>query len=508
MGKVKVSFLLSIFSVLAISSGNAVAYIEEAIPGSHYIYHQYYQTEEQAMSACVAFAASRGYDNHCFNTVNSDGTPTIFAGWLKFERYGQTLPFALVQFYHSLDCGYGIDVEYGCQGDKNSGDTCSSQTAGTNPINIGVGNKYQFEEDYSSKGVFPLAVSRHYNSTSGAWSFFPSIEHNPESDYVQLTLSDGKQLPFRPDGQSGWESDPDVTGSLERVLDGANNPIGWRYTNIAGRSETYNINGQLAAVTDRKTGVVHSYTYSPSDITVSHSNGDSLTYQINNNGEVTGFITPDNNQYNYSHDTGGRLTSISYPNNGGVRTYHYEDANYQGALTGITDENGIRFATWAYDSQGRAISSEHHGNAEKVTLDYTYVEDSVDPRVTATNPLGKQTTYHFTTIHGVRKVTQVEGHQSTHCAAANKAYTYDSDGFVASKTDWLGNLTNYTRDAKGQELTRTEAAGTSDERLFTTEWHPTLNVPTRIISQGYELIYSYDSSGNLISKQINELPTP
>jgi YD repeat-containing protein len=90
-----------------------------------------------------------------------------------------------------------------------------------------------------------------------------------------------------------------------------------------------------------------------------------------------------------------------------------------------------------------------------------YVE--TDPRTTGTNPLGKQTTYHFTTLHGVGKVKQVEGHPSTNCAVANKEYTYDADGFFASKTDWQGNITSYTRNAKGQKFTRTEVVGTRRE---------------------------------------------
>ncbi|UTW46644.1 RHS repeat protein [bacterium SCSIO 12696] len=185
-------------------------------------------------------------------------------------------------------------------------------------------------------------------------------------------------------------------------------------------------------------------------------------------------------------------------------TVHYENVAFPKYVTGITDEKGNRISTVEYDAAGRAISSEKFNGAEKVTLDYTHI-DSLNPYVTVTNALSKQTTYHFTTIHGVRKVTQVEGHQSTNCAAANKAYTYDANGFLTGKTDWLGNLINYTRDTKGQELTRTEAAGTPDERVFTTEWHPTLNLPTKITSSNYELIYSYDSGGNLLSTQRNDL---
>jgi len=37
----------------------------------------------------------------------------------------------------------------------------------------------------------------------------------------------------------------------------------------------------------------------------------------------------------------------------------YENQDFPHHLTGITDENGDRYAVWSYDSDGRAISSEH-----------------------------------------------------------------------------------------------------------------------------------------------------
>ena len=45
-------------------------------------------------------------------------------------------------------------------------------------------------------------------------------------------------------------------------------------------------------------------------------------------------------------------------------------SNFVHALTGITDENGARFATWSYDGSGRANSSQHAGGVEAVTLYY------------------------------------------------------------------------------------------------------------------------------------------
>ena len=252
----------------------------------------------------------------------------------------------------------------------------------------------------------------------------------------------------------------------------------------------------------------HTFSYTSADITVADPNGEQLIYQLDEFGRIARFTTPDNQTYVYGYDSNGRLMSVSYPNSGGVRAYHYEDANFPNVLTGITDANGDRFATWAYDTSGRAISSEHKSGAEKVSIDYTYIDSSSDSRVITTNVLGKQTTYHFDTIYGVHKVVQVEGHPSTNCAAANKNYSYDTNGFLASKTDWKGNTTTYVRNTKGQELSRTEAFGTPEARTITTEWHATFNLRTKVTEPDRETTYIYDTDGNLLSQQTTDLSIP
>ena len=37
-------------------------------------------------------------------------------------------------------------------------------------------------------------------------------------------------------------------------------------------------------------------------------------------------------------------------------------------LTGITDGNGVRYASWTYDDKGWVISSEHAGGFERVDI--------------------------------------------------------------------------------------------------------------------------------------------
>ena len=304
-----------------------------------------------------------------------------------------------------------------------------------------------------------------------------------------------------------WTADADVTGVLESFDDGAGNITGWRYTTLDQTVEEYNSAGKLLKATDRS-GLSHSYVHNANSIVVTHTNGDTLIYPLDGSGRIIGFVTSDNQTYSYSYDGAGNLTSIAYPNNGGARTYHYEATNFPNALTGITDANGDRFATWSYDTEGRAISSEHLNGAERVTMDYTNLDDIYDRRTRTTNGLGKETTFHFKTIHGVRKVVQVEGHASTYCAAANQNYAYSTTGFLTQKVDWEGNKTTYVRNTKGQELSRTEAAGTPEARIIITEWHPTFNLRTKVAEPDRETIYTYDANGNLLNQETTDMTRP
>ena len=155
---------------------------------------------------------------------------------------------------------------------------------------------------------------------------------------------------------------------------------------------------------------------------------------------------------------------------------------------------GVRYATWGYDAQGRANSSSHAGGVDDYTLTY-----NADGTITETNPLGKQTIYTYTVINGLRKITKVDGVASAHCPAANMAYTYNSSGYLASTTDWEGNLTTYTTDQNGLETSRVEAVGTPEERTITTTWVPSLRLPDVITEAGKTTDYGYDADGRMTS---------
>src|SRR5262249_30429434 len=149
--------------------------------------------------------------------------------------------------------------------------------------------------------------------------------------------------------------------------------------------------------------------------------------------------TPDSLVLTYGY-SGNHLASISYSTSPVTsQSYLYENAALPNALTGIVDENGNRYATWTYDSNGRATSSQHAGGADLTTVSY----NDTDGSRKVTFPLGSQRVYKFTTLQGVPKVTEVDRLASGGVPAATQKFIYDSDGYTASQTDWNGNLTTF-----------------------------------------------------------------
>lgn len=85
--------------------------------------------------------------------------------------------------------------------------------------------------------------------------------------------------------------------------------------------------------------------------------------------------------------------------------------------------------------------------------------------------------------------------QDKDCPAASQAKTYDANGFVASKTDWNGSLTEYVNNSRGLPESQTQAKGTAQERTVVTQWHAQYRLPTRIVAPGRTTELTYDAQG-------------
>ena len=394
---------------------------------------------------------------------------------------------------------------------KNAGAPCAGECVG-DPVNAATGNHYELATDYVGAGVFPLRFDRHYNSSLGArsrragWRWNHTYERSVVEDGTSAAVlrETGRVVYFEEVG-GAWIGDADVPDRLERLVDPGGQPVGWTYVDDNDSVEIYDNNGALLSITTRE-GFIQSLTYDGADrlAQVTGPFGRTLTFTYDTDGQWETMTDPAGNVYTYAYNVHGNLASVTYPDetpgdpgDNPSRHYHYADTVNFDVLTGITDENGILYITWAYDAKGRVIANSLAGGADSVTLAY----DDVAGTTTLTDALGEVRTFSFETIHDRMHVATVSGAPcTTGCGSRFADYTTDANGHPASRTDHNGNVTTLVYDARGLEISRTEAVGSPQERTITTEWHAVLRLPELVTEPGKTTAFTYDAQGRLLTR--------
>lgn len=337
----------------------------------------------------------------------------------------------------SMQSGEGVLVSTAgeiddCRKRKNKGpsETCPSSSAG-NPINFAVGNKFQYEIDYQMPGSSALKFSRSYNSLDGFWrhSFSIHLRISQDAQSVALVMAHGRELFFTVSGNSVVANSADI-GALSKTT------TGWQFLSADNERFTFDSVGKLTSWSNASDGR-QEFVYNGSQVSVSDHRGNNLTFTEDDQHQPLTLTAP-GVQITYGYNSNNRLVAVNKAMGGQAtqRQFHYEDARNDALLTGITDERGVRYATWSYDDQGRAVSSEHANGAERITIDY-----GSDGSASVTNELGKVANYQFQTILGVKRIIAIEGEPSANCPNSNSTFTYDERGLLKTKTDNKGHLT-------------------------------------------------------------------
>jgi RHS repeat-associated protein len=174
-------------------------------------------------------------------------------------------------------------------------------------------------------------------------------------------------------------------------------------------SFVYNAFGQLANLTDANNGVsVFEYDAQGNMVKTTNPIGKITRYGYDTLGRATSLVDPKGNSFAYEYDGVDHLTKITYPDSS-VINYNYNCCN----LVEVRDKNGV--LSFNYDSLGRMKSYTNYDNK---TIAYDY--DSVGNLITLTYLDNKKVNY-----------------------------DYDADDALIKVTDWLGNITQYGYDKKG-----------------------------------------------------------
>nr|WP_318035826.1 RHS repeat domain-containing protein [Ralstonia pseudosolanacearum] len=373
------------------------------------------------------------------------------------------------------------------------------------PVFPNTGVKVLTERDDAGSADLPL--SRTYRSSVlfglvtgvGQWLFnwqreldAPIDTSDTTSAPISAIREDGTSRIFRKRG-STWTT----FGSRDTVAglsDGAGMLTGWQYTVAeTGAVETYGTNGKLLSVRERN-GRTTTLIYSPSHqlMQVTAPTGRKLTFAYDLQGRIISVAAPDGAITQYAYSANGMLTAVTWPGNV-TRQYVYEDARFPTALTGVIDEAGVRYATYAYDDQGRAITSELTGGTDRYQFQY-----QTNGQTTVTLPSGTTSTYSFLKQNSVLLPTGVSAPCPT-CGSTSQSADYDTSGNATRRVGYDGAVTTYAYDALGRQVQRVDAAGTANAITTTTEWHPNWNLPTKAASPGKLETFAYDAVGNLVS---------
>jgi RHS repeat-associated protein len=371
------------------------------------------------------------------------------------------------------------------------------------PISVATGNVFEEIADYRTAGMNRLAFVRYYNSEAGASvkTFATSLGTNWRSNYDRyLNIGATSVIAERPDGMQAtftlngttWTTDADIDLTL------TNSGSTWTLTDQNDTVETYTASssgeGVLQSIKARN-GYTQTLGYSSggqlSNVTDSFNRQLMLAYS---NGLLHTVTTPDGLvlTYGFSSGTPNLLTSIGYSTTPATsQTYVYGNSAFPAALTAVVDENGATYRSWTYDSNGRALTNQKAGGADLFTFTY----DDTDGSRTVTGPLGQQATYRFTTLQSVPKVSEIDFTGTSTTAAGKMSFTYDTNGYLASRTDFNGNVTTLVNDVHGQPVSITEAAGSSLARTTMIAYLPNFHLPQQIVAPTLTTTYTYDSSG-------------
>lgn len=313
----------------------------------------------------------------------------------------------------------------------------------------------------------------------------------------------------------------------------------WLYRDSAGRSvEVYDSEGRLLEVAMADGGGLR-FEYSPGATPgvllltrVSDQTGRAVTWDYEQPGaagaqpRVVRLTAPDGQDIRFGYDSRGQLVSVTHEGTP-ARTFHYELPQLPWALTGLTAEDGVRLATYGFDANGRATSTEHAGGVGRFSVAYDqaprwevqYTIDEVQQVVyrdlgwslpagaRATLPDGSMVGFGFETVNGLARLVSQSQPAGSGCAASTRTVAHDAFGNVERRDEFNGARTCYARDAMGRETTRVEGlAGTAvacsavspggsalpgGARKVSTQRLAGWNRPTRVAEPGRVTTYVY-----------------
>jgi len=479
----------------------------------------------------------------CLMDAHENGTPTMrlfygCSGGLKYVE-GACLPPS-----------YPVTAEPPCGGCTGSPE---QYPAVGDPVSLSSGAKVEAVTDYSSGGPYPIEIKRYYRSllmpTDGnlkamgaAWrtDIVGRGMYAEDSQYnVVVSREGGEQTRFlNPNGtqygawkpysvevwyESGSQYVQGRTDARDRLRQV--NFSTFEYTDENDRVDTFVYNRIVKSVW--KGGYQRNYSYAPDALNDAYFQpvqiSDSFGRVVNftwTDGRLASVSLPDGTRIDYAYEAeiangqalpgSETLTQVSRFKADGTlidRTGYQYARGQEGTavplLTAIVDAKGVTVDSTTYDLSGRVLSAQGPGGAGAVGIAY---DDQAGTR-TVTNALGQVSVHAFvreggfnTHVPSLFRLKSVARQASATVPAATMSQSSDVNGFLGSRTDWNGIVTNYTRDVNGNETQRIEDFN-GLKRTVATTWSTAFHLPTQIAGPNLTINFTYDTAGRLTRRE-------
>lgn len=311
---------------------------------------------------------------------------------------------------------------------------------------------------------------------------------------------------------------------------------GWLVRRASGQQVVYDPYGLVVRKADLNGRNDVRYTYSDEstprsvapqpDLLVSMRDqfGRILRFAYDAAARMTSMTDPAGRAYRYRYDASDNLSVVTYPD-GAARRYHYEASNVNSGapcdgsarpgdamrlLTGITDAVGQRVASFAYDCDGKALSTELANGVGRFSIQY----DASKLAPVVVDPLGASRSL---TYQKFGKTIFPMSQAQSDAAGAGTLVSHvvrDTRGNIVSSTDFNGNRTCAYYDP-GRNLptatieglhgggsgascpaVATGASLAAPARLTSTQWHDRFPLPTKLARPGMLTTYVYNGQSD------------
>ena len=407
---------------------------------------------------------------------------------------------------------------------RNMGSTLSSRvlSPNSNPAPDSLG----YTGNFSSGGSGTVTHTFRYINIAGVTGSQTTDQGGTHTaNQIQVARPGGLFYDYNWDGTNATAASPSTHdilrfSALASTSNSSGTASGGQWTvrrALTDETERYDATGVLQQIQYRN-GQTKTLTYSDAStpasiapgagylIGVVDTFGKSLSLRYDSYGRLATLTDPAGQTVTYGYElirsdwncvTAGcyRIKTVTYQD-GQTKTYNWDEPDYspnatsqRNLLTGVTDENGQRYSTIRYDSNGFAVSTELAGGV------YRYTFSNLQPRtsVTVTDPLGTARAFNFVNAQGLTQLVSLTGAPCDDCGPASA--TYDANGNVASQKDFNGNVTCFGYDlTRNLETVRVEGlpAGTAcpssldgyavpaGARKISTQWHPVWRQPVKV----------------------------